>query len=79
MAGWKNGCRKLRGDTIGRRSHSGDRTKFCNIKSAIYPIAQIEQIHCLITDKGVPEEYVDAMKEIGKQVIIAQEEGAPRQ
>lgn len=49
-----------------------DHSKFG--QSAFFPIAYIEQVDCVITDKRVPDEYVKSFQELGKEVILAQEE-----
>lgn len=50
-----------------------DHSKFG--KSAFHPIAQLDQVDCLITDEGVPDEYIDRMEELSKRIIVTTGEG----
>jgi DeoR/GlpR family transcriptional regulator of sugar metabolism len=50
-----------------------DHSKFA--KSALYPIASLERIDCLITDDDIPQEYREKLAVLEKKLIIARSEG----
>ena len=46
-----------------------DHSKFA--KTAFYPIASLDQIDCLITNKAVPDEFFEKLMGLDKKIIIA--------